>query len=185
MPLKSSTPDLEQLAHRTIQECIILQQRLLAEDGLTRLLARVGKAMAKALGQGRKILLFGNGGSAADAQHMAAEFVGRYRMERPSLPAIALTTDTSALTAIGNDYGFEDVFARPLDALGRRGDIAVGFSTSGKSPNVLKAMAVARKKGLITVGLTSETGKPLALRVDYCFSAFHQRILRGFKRCTR
>jgi D-sedoheptulose 7-phosphate isomerase len=169
--MKSSSSELEQLAYRTIEECIALQQRLLADEGLARLLARVGKAMASALAHGRKILLFGNGGSAADAQHIAAEFVGRYRMERPSLPAIALTTDTSALTAIGNDYAFEDVFSRPLEALGRKGDIAVGFSTSGKSPNVLKAMAAARKKGLITVGLTGQNGKSLAQQVDYCFCA--------------
>jgi D-sedoheptulose 7-phosphate isomerase len=167
--MKSSSPELEQLAHRTIQECIALQQTLLADEGLAPLLARVGKAMAGALGHGGKILLFGNGGSAADAQHIAAEFVGRYRMERPSLPAIALTTDTSALTAIGNDYAFADVFSRPLEALGRKGDIAVGFSTSGKSPNVLKALAAARKKGLVTVGLTGQNGKALAQHVDYCF----------------
>jgi len=167
--MKSSSPELEQLAHRTIEECITLQRRLLADEGLAALLARVGTAMAGALSRGGKILLFGNGGSAADAQHIAAEFVGRYRLERPSLPAIALTTDTSALTAIGNDYSFEDVFSRPLEALGRKGDIAMGFSTSGKSPNVLKAMAAARKKGLVTVGLTGQNGKALAQRVDYCF----------------
>lgn len=167
--MKSSSPELEQLAHRTIEESIALQRMLLADEGLAPLLARVGKALAGALSRRGKILLFGNGGSAADAQHIAAEFVGRYRLERPSLPAIALTTDTSALTAIGNDYAFEDVFSRPLEALGRRGDIAMGFSTSGKSPNVLKAMAAARKKGLVTVGLTGQNGKALAQQVDYCF----------------
>ena len=169
MPMKSSTSELEQLAQQTIQESIALQQTLLAAESLVRLLARVGTAMATALSKGRKILLFGNGGSAADAQHIAAEFVGRYRMERPSLPAIALTTDTSALTAIGNDYAFEDVFARPLEALGNRGDVAMGFSTSGKSPNVLKAMAAARKKGLVTVGLTGQSGEALVRQVDFCF----------------
>jgi D-sedoheptulose 7-phosphate isomerase len=167
--MKSSTSELEQLAQQTIQESIALQQTLLAAESLVRLLARVGTAMATALSKGRKILLFGNGGSAADAQHIAAEFVGRYRMERPSLPAIALTTDTSALTAIGNDYAFEDVFARPLEALGNRGDVAMGFSTSGKSPNVLKAMAAARKKGLVTVGLTGQSGEALVRQVDFCF----------------
>jgi D-sedoheptulose 7-phosphate isomerase len=169
MPMKSSSSELEQLAQQTIQESIALQQTLLADESLVRLLARVGTAMATALSKGRKILLFGNGGSAADAQHIAAEFVGRYRMERPSLPAIALTTDTSALTAIGNDYAFEDVFARPLEALGNRGDVAMGFSTSGKSPNVLKAMAAARKKGLVTVGLTGQSGEALVRQVDFCF----------------
>jgi D-sedoheptulose 7-phosphate isomerase len=169
MPMKSPSSELEQLARQTIQQSIALEQTLLADENLARLLARVGTAMATALSKGRKILLFGNGGSAADAQHIAAEFVGRYRMERPSLPAIALTTDTSALTAIGNDYAFEDVFSRPLEALGNKGDIAMGFSTSGKSPNVLKAMAAARKKGLVTVGLTGQNGEALVRQVDYCF----------------
>ena len=169
MPMKSSSSELEQLARQTIQQSIAVQQTLLVDENLARLLARVGTAMATALSKGRKILLFGNGGSAADAQHIAAEFVGRYRMERPSLPAIALTTDTSALTAIGNDYAFEDVFSRPLEALGNKGDVAMGFSTSGKSPNVLKAMAAARKKGLVTVGLTGQNGEALVRQVDYCF----------------
>ena len=169
MPMKSSSSELEQLARQTIQQSIAVQQTLLVDENLARLLARVGTAMATALSKGRKILLFGNGGSAADAQHIAAEFVGRYRMERPSLPAVALTTDTSALTAIGNDYAFEDVFSRPLEALGNKGDVAMGFSTSGKSPNVLKAMAAARKKGLVTVGLTGQNGEALVRQVDYCF----------------
>jgi D-sedoheptulose 7-phosphate isomerase len=133
------------------------------------LIEQVAGEIARALAQGRKILLFGNGGSAADAQHIAAEFVGRYMMERAPLPAIALTTDTSALTAIGNDYAFEDVFSRPLEALGSKGDIAVGFSTSGKSPNVLKAFATARKKKMVTVGFTGKNGRALAEQSDYCF----------------
>jgi D-sedoheptulose 7-phosphate isomerase len=161
--------ELERLAEHTIQEGIGLQEVLLADVDLVRLFAKVGQAFASALRRGNKILLFGNGGSAADAQHIAAEFVGRYLMERPSLPAIALTTDTSALTAIGNDYAFEDVFSRPLEALGRKGDIAVGFSTSGKSPNVLKAMAVAKKKGLLTVGLCGRHANALREYADYCF----------------
>lgn len=106
-----------------------------------------------AVESGGKILLCGNGGSAADAQHIAAEMVGRYRRERPGAPALALTTDTSILTAVGNDYGFEEVFARQVEAMGRPGDCLVGISTSGRSPNVGKAMERARQSGLSTVGL--------------------------------
>ena len=153
----------------TIRESIRVQQAILRNPKLLRLISQVAGEFARALARGRKILLFGNGGSAADAQHIAAEFVGRYMMERAPLPAIALSTDTSALTAIGNDYAFEDVFSRPLEALGAKGDIAVGFSTSGKSPNVLKALAVARKKKMITVGFTGKNGRALAERSDYCF----------------
>jgi D-sedoheptulose 7-phosphate isomerase len=169
METKPSLRDLERLARHTIREGIALDEVLFADEDFVRLLAKAGQAFASALRRGNKILLFGNGGSAADAQHIAAEFVGRYRLERPSLPAIALTTDTSALTAIGNDYAFEDVFSRPLEALGKKGDIAVGFSTSGKSPNVLKAMAVAKRKGLLTVGLCGKHGNALEEQADYCF----------------
>ncbi len=109
-----------------------------------------------------KILVFGNGGSAADAQHLAAELVNRFRRERAPLPAIALTTDTSILTAIANDYSFEDVFAKQVEALGRPGDVALGISTSGRSKNVLKALAVARKQGLFTLGLSGGTGGEMA-----------------------
>ena len=104
------------------------------------------------------MLVFGNGGSAADAQHFAAELVGRYEQERRAWPAIALTTDTSALTAIGNDYGFDRVFARQLEALGKKGDVAIGISTSGNSPNVLRALETANERGLITVALTGRGG---------------------------
>jgi D-sedoheptulose 7-phosphate isomerase len=169
MASQPSRRELERLAGHTIREGMALQQALLADEGFIRQVAEVGRAFASALRRGNKILLFGNGGSAADAQHMAAEFVGRYRRERPSLPAIALTTDTSALTAIGNDYAFEDVFSRPLEGLGRKGDIAVGFSTSGKSPNVLKAITVAKQRGLLTVGLCGKPGNALEKLADYCF----------------
>jgi D-sedoheptulose 7-phosphate isomerase len=115
---------------------------------------------------GGKNFFFGNGGSAADAQHLATELAVRYVKNRPAIPAIALTTDTSALTAIGNDFGFEYLFARQIEALGRTGDVAVGISTSGTSPNVLKALEQARKQGLITVGLTG--GKATSKMNDYC-----------------
>jgi D-sedoheptulose 7-phosphate isomerase len=122
--------------------------------------------IAGALRDGRKLLLFGNGGSAADAQHIAAEFVGRFLRERRPLPAIALTTDTSALTAIANDYGFDEVFARQVRALGARGDVALAISTSGRSPNVLRAVEAARDAGLKVVALTGGSGEPLAGAAD-------------------
>jgi len=122
--------------------------------------------VVEAVADGRKVLLFGNGGSAADAQHIAAEFVGRFCTERKALAAIALTTDTSALTAIANDYGFDEVFARQVRALGARGDVAIALSTSGRSPNVLKAVAACREIGVKTVGLTGGDGGTLAGMVD-------------------
>ena len=118
----------------------------------------VADAITKSLKQGGSVLVFGNGGSAADAQHFAAELVGRYEKDRKAWPAIALTTDTSALTAIGNDYGFDRVFARQIEALGRPGDVAIGISTSGKSPNVLRALETANARGLVTIALTGRGG---------------------------
>ena len=116
-------------------------------------------AIAAALRNGRAILTFGNGGSAADAQHFAAEMVGRYEQDRKAWPAIALTTDTSALTAVGNDYGFDRVFARQIEALGREGDVAIGISTSGNSPNVLRGLEAAKARGLTTIALTGRGGE--------------------------
>ena len=117
---------------------------------------------ALCLAGGGKILLCGNGGSAADAQHLAAEFVNRFLMDRPALPALALSTDTSALTAIGNDLDFSQIFARQVEALGRKGDLLVGISTSGNSANVLAALQTARRTGLFTVGLTGQGGGGMA-----------------------
>jgi len=129
-------------------------------------LARAVDLVAGALGGGHKLLLFGNGGSAADAQHIAAEFVGRMMRERRALPAIALTTDTSALTAIANDYGYDEVFARQVHALGRGGDAALALSTSGNSPSVLQAVSACRSLGIRVIGLTGGTGGTLAGLVD-------------------
>jgi D-sedoheptulose 7-phosphate isomerase len=117
------------------------------------------------------LLLFGNGGSAADAQHIAAEFVGRFAFDRPALPALALSVNTSCVTAIGNDYGFDRVFSRQLEALARPGDVAMGISTSGNSANVVHAMSVARKMELHTVALTGCLGGKLKSMVDYCLCA--------------
>jgi D-sedoheptulose 7-phosphate isomerase len=118
--------------------------------------------------RGNRILLAGNGGSAADAQHIAAEFVSRYAFDRPGLASIAFTTDTSMLTAIGNDYGYEQVFRRQLDANGRQGDVFIGISTSGNSPNVLTALQRARELGIVTVGLTGQGGVKMQSLCDYC-----------------
>jgi D-sedoheptulose 7-phosphate isomerase len=115
-------------------------------------------AITRALKNGGSVLVFGNGGSAADAQHFTAELVGRYEHDRKAWPAIALTTDTSALTAIGNDYGFDRVFARQLEALGKPGDVAIGISTSGNSPNVLRGLETGNDRGLLTVALTGRGG---------------------------
>ena len=128
----------------------------------------IGEVIFGALGAGKKIMTYGNGGSAADAQHMVAELVGRFTMERPALPAIALTTNSSNLTAIGNDYSWDQVFARQLEALGQPGDVAIGISTSGNSENVLATTRRARDIGLMTVGLTGRDGGELRELVDHC-----------------
>ena len=133
-------------------------------------IAEAAAIIERALRGGGKALLFGNGGSAADAQHVAAEFVGRFSRERTPLPAIALTTDTSALTAISNDYGFEQVFARQVRALGRPGDVAIAISTSGRSPNVLAGVAAARERGMTVIGLAGRDGGELARIADLCIT---------------
>jgi D-sedoheptulose 7-phosphate isomerase len=128
--------------------------------------ASVAIACIEALRHGNKVLFAGNGGSAADAQHLAGELVSRFAYDRPGLPAFALTTDTSVLTAIGNDYGYERLFARQVEAVGVAGDVFVGISTSGRSPNVLAALRVAREKGLVTVGMTGRGGSQMAELCD-------------------
>ena len=129
-------------------------------------IAALADVYVAALQGGGTLLFAGNGGSAADAQHIAAEFVGRFARERRALPALALTTDTSALTAIANDYGYEHVFARQVHALGVAGDVALAISTSGRSPNVLRAVETCRERGVRTIGLTGGDGGPLATMVD-------------------
>jgi D-sedoheptulose 7-phosphate isomerase len=135
------------------------------------ILLEMTELVVEAYARGGKVILMGNGGSAADAQHIAAELVSRFRLEREGLFAIALTVNTSILTAIGNDYGFENVFERQVEAIARSGDIVVGLSTSGNSPNVLRAIERARAMGCITFGFTGMTGGQLLHAVDLCFSA--------------
>jgi D-sedoheptulose 7-phosphate isomerase len=132
-------------------------------------IVQIAQMIGRAFREGHKVLLFGNGGSATDASHIAAEFVGRYQRERTPLPAIALATDVAAITCIANDYGYEELFARQVRAHGRKGDIAIAISTSGNSPNVLKAVQAARDAGLTTIAWTGGTGGKLAGLVDHSF----------------
>lgn len=150
-----------------VQDSIATKQALLDDPNYLSLVAEVGCVLADAVRQGGKVFFFGNGGSAADAQHLAAEFTGRFLIERRPLPGLALTVNTSSLTAIGNDYSFDLVFARQIEALGKPGDVAIGISTSGNSPNILLAIEVARKLQMITVGLTGRGGK-LASVAEHC-----------------
>ncbi|MDT8903823.1 D-sedoheptulose 7-phosphate isomerase [Anaeroselena agilis] len=131
-------------------------------------IVRLGALFAHAVKNGNCIFFMGNGGSAADSQHLAAEFVGRFQKERRGLPAIALSTDTSILTAVGNDYGFDAVFARQVEALAKAGDVVVGLSTSGNSPNVVKALQAAKAAGAVAVGMTGRSGGKMAAICDLC-----------------
>ena len=147
------------LLRRTLTEAIALHERV--REGDSAPVLNAAAAIAAALRGGGKLLIFGNGGSAADAQHMAAELVGRFQQERPALAAIALTTDASVMTSVANDYAFERVFARQVEALGRQGDVALGISTSGASANVVAALHSAAARGLRTVALTGRDGGPV------------------------
>lgn len=142
-----------------IADSIAVKLQVQADRALQQAVLTVSEACVAALRRGNKIMLAGNGGSAADAQHIAAEFVSRFEFDRPGLPSIALTTDTSMLTAIGNDYGYEYVFARQLEANGREGDVFIGISTSGNSKNVVAAVEAAHVRGIITVALCGAAGR--------------------------
>jgi len=157
--------DIDDILVRIFKESSHLKEIFINEN-LVRI-TRVIEAITGALKAGNKILLFGNGGSAADAQHLAAEFVNRFIIERPPLPAIALSTDTSIITSIGNDYDFSEIFSKQIRALGSPGGIAWGISTSGNSVNVFKALETAKKTGMITIGLTGRDGGNIAKIVDH------------------
>jgi len=150
-----------------IAEAGRVMSAMLADDSLVATVQSAAEACVACLKHGGKVLLAGNGGSAADAQHMAAEFVNRFAVDRPGLAAVALTTDTSILTSIGNDYGYEKLFARQVQALGNRGDVFVAYSTSGRSPNILLALQEARARGLTCIGFTGNRGGPMAADCDY------------------
>ncbi len=159
-----TTADRERVVDETFAETVAVHGRV-QREGRAALLA-AADVLVTAFGAGRKVLVCGNGGSAADAQHFAAELVGRFARERRAWPALALTTDTSILTAVANDHGFDRVFARQVEAHGQAGDVLVGISTSGGSRNVLAAVEAARARGLVTVGLTGCDGGALARAVD-------------------
>lgn len=177
----SNSPRSENLTATTLLSRS-LEEHLEAFQALLRTkvgeIERAGESICAALGQGHKILLCGNGGSAADAQHIAAELVGRYQKQRRAWPAIALTTDTSALTALSNDYGYENVFARQVQALAGTGDVLIALSTSGTSANVIKAAETARALGCKTVALTGGAGEPLASVCDLAVIVPSQRTSR-------
>jgi D-sedoheptulose 7-phosphate isomerase len=166
MGLPGSAKQLQSQIVQHIDECIAVNMQLAREASAE--IAEAATLILTRLRSGGKLIAFGNGGSAADAQHLAAEFVGRYQADRMALAAISLTTDSSGLTAIGNDYGFEYVFARQLEAIGKPGDVALAISTSGDSPNVLQAIESAKKCGISTIGLTGRTGGRMRGRVDLC-----------------
>ncbi|SRR6266852_7698368 len=165
--MRTASDNLQLVAER-LRESIEVKRAILANDDLLELIYEAALSCVRALESGGKIILFGNGGSAADAQHIAAELVGRYLRDRRALAAIALTTNASTLTAIANDYTYDEVFSRQIEAIGCKGDLAIGISTSGNSRNVIRALVAARKKGLITVGMTGGGGGKLRQEADFC-----------------
>jgi D-sedoheptulose 7-phosphate isomerase len=156
------------LASRRIAECIAVEQQLLQDSSFLESLEATALRVADALRRGHKVMFMGNGGSAADAQHLAAEFTGRYMKDRRALAAMALNVNTSAITAIGNDYSFDMIFARQIEALGLPGDVVIGLSTSGNSRNLVVAMQAARQRDIITIALTGQSGGLLKDEVDIC-----------------
>lgn len=160
--------DFQQRVVQSIEESIATKEQLLRDAETLATIECVGELLIRALQAGNKLLLFGNGGSAADAQHIAAEFVGRFAFDRPALPALALSVNTSCVTAIGNDYGFDLVFSRQIQALGRAGDVAIGISTSGNSPNVVQGLSAAREMALHTVAFAGQSGGKVKKIADHC-----------------
>lgn len=153
---------------KQIEDSFRVKQSILQNEEIIQLILDVSKETIDAYKAGNKTILAGNGGSAADAQHIAGEFVSRFYFDRPGLPSLALSTDTSVITAIGNDYGYEKVFARQIQANGKSGDIFIAISTSGNSANILEALKESKKNGIITVGLTGQSGGLMKELCDYC-----------------
>jgi D-sedoheptulose 7-phosphate isomerase len=152
---------------KIFEESIEVKKKFI--EGHVDAIMEVANVIANAFNKGKKLILFGNGGSATDASHLAAEFINRFQKERPSLPAIALNTDMAVITAIANDYDFSEIFSKQLKSLSDEGDVVIGISTSGSSANVLKAMDVAKKKKLITIALTGQKGDKFASKAHYAF----------------
>jgi D-sedoheptulose 7-phosphate isomerase len=168
--------DFSQEIEGQLREAIAVKEEMLSRD--VQLIADLARLLSSTFKGGKKAVIFGNGGSAADAQHVATELVNRFEMERGALPVIALTTDTSMLTAVGNDYSFERIFARQVEALVEEGDVAIGISASGRSANVLKGLEAAREKGAVTVGFTGRDGGQLKDVADLCYCAPSERTAR-------
>jgi D-sedoheptulose 7-phosphate isomerase len=158
---------MKQKIRKAFSESIKVKEQFIEENSET--IEEVARLIASTFNEGGKLVLFGNGGSSTDASHIAAEFVGRYKRERPGLPAISLNTDTAILTALANDYEYSEVFSRQLKALANEGDVVIAISTSGGSPNVLKAVDVARKKKLKTIAFTGSKGEKFASKANYAF----------------
>ena len=175
LPAQPQVDELGQLFHRLLQEHQSVFHELHRQQVLV---GQIGRQLAAVLRAGHTLFFFGNGGSAADSQHLAAELSGRFQRERRPLAAVALTTDSSVLTCVANDYGYDEVFARQVAALGRPGDCAIGISTSGKSRSVLRALAVARAAGLFTVGLTGRDGGYMPSFCDLCLVVPHEDTAR-------
>ena len=159
---------IDKYIEEQVKKSIDVKQQLFEDKNLMNLIKEVALKTAEIYKNGNKTLICGNGGSAADAQHIAGEFVSRFYFDRPGIPSIALTTDTSIITAIGNDYGYEKLFSRQVQANGVKGDLFIGISTSGNSANIIEALKECKEKGIITVGLTGEKGGKMAEICDYC-----------------
>jgi D-sedoheptulose 7-phosphate isomerase len=158
---------LKHIVHEQLGKTIAVLEKVRADETLLAVVAQAAEVTAEAMLQGRKLMVAGNGGSAADAQHLVAEFVSRLVKDRPALRAISLTVDSSILTAVGNDYGYEKCFERQIEALGQQGDVFLGISTSGNSPNVLRALALCRTLGVVTIGFSGNGGGKMAPLCDY------------------
>ena len=167
--IRQKARTMDKIIQQRLSDHLEVLQKLMASD-LPKKLEKCAKIVERALAEGHKVLFCGNGGSAADSQHLAAEFVGRFQKERKGLPAIALTVDTSILTAVANDYGYDTVFSRQVQALGEAGDVLIGISTSGNSRNVLLAVEEAKTKGISCIGMTAEGGGKMAEECDICLA---------------
>ena len=159
---------MQEIVADQLRQTVAVLSDVAKNDELHGVLAAAARETAKSLKSGRKLMVAGNGGSAADAQHLVAEFVSRLIKDRPALRAVALTTDTSILTAVGNDYGYECTFARQIEALGQPGDVFLAISTSGNSPNIVRALELAHSTGIVTIGLTGANGGSMVRLCDYC-----------------
>ncbi|MFZ0305780.1 MAG: D-sedoheptulose 7-phosphate isomerase [Terracidiphilus sp.] len=159
--------DMKTLILEKLRNSVATLQKVMADEALLATLAAAAELTGKAMLDGRKLMIAGNGGSAADAQHLAAEFVSRLTIDRPAMRAVALTTDSSILTAVGNDYSYDNVFERQIEALGQKGDVFLGISTSGNSKNILKAFELSRKMGITTVGFSGRQGGKMPPLCDY------------------